>query len=247
VRQNTPLRSAELRTRCPSGLVRPPDGDVSFAGMSSSTTILRLYSDFICPFCFVAEQSTVPRLRDELSISVEWCGFELHPGTPRGGMPLTALFPAPRIPALKQHMSEFAARFGVHDIRHPDHIPNTRRVLAIAELARDRGRLEPFRQAGMAAYWREGRDLENDDDLRAIAAGVGLPADEALAAADDPVYLARVDARQADARGRGVTGIPTFVFGEGAQRETIVGCHPYDAVAAAARRAGARSRLHSLA
>jgi predicted DsbA family dithiol-disulfide isomerase len=217
------------------------------------STVLRLFSDFVCPFCFIAEQSTLPRLREELSITVEWCGFELHPRTPKGGMPLTAFFPAARIPSIKEHLREFAARFGVSGIRHPDHIPNTRRVLAIAELARDRGRLEAFREAGMVAYWREGRDLEDDDDLRAIAAGVGLPADEALAAADDPALLARVDGRQADARRLGVSGIPTFVFGPvdgpgGAEvgAEVIVGCHPYDVVAAAARRAGARPRLRSV-
>jgi predicted DsbA family dithiol-disulfide isomerase len=219
-----------------------------------SPTVLRLFSDFVCPFCFIAEQSTVPRLRDELAISVEWCGFELHPGTPRGGMPLTALFAEARLPALKEHLYQFAARFGVGGIRHPDHIPNTRRVLAIAELARDRGRLDAFREAAMVGYWRAGRDLEDDQDLGAIAQGVGLAADEAVAAADDPAFLARVDARQADARRGGVSGIPTFVFsdpagsdapGEGS-REVIVGCHPYEVLAAAARRAGARPRLRSV-
>ena len=207
-----------------------------------SATVLRLYSDFVCPFCFVAEESTVHRLCEELSITVEWCGFELHPGTPRGGMPLSALFPAARVPGLKQHMARFAADFGVTGILHPDHIPSTRRVLAIAELARDRGRLDPFRQAAMVAYWREGRDLEKDQDLGAIAEGVGLLANEALVAADDLGFLARVDGRQADARRRGVTGIPTFMFGN----EAVVGCQPYEVVAAAARRAGARPRLRSV-
>jgi len=214
--------------------------------MRMSSTVLRLFSDFVCPFCFIAEQATVPRLRDELAVSVEWCGFELHPRTPKGGMPLSALFPAARIPALKENLYRFAAGFGVTGIRHPDHIPNTRRVLAIAELARDRGRLDAFREAGMVAYWREGRDLEDDDDLRAIAAGVGLAADEALAAADDPALLARVDGRQADARRLGVTGIPTFLFGSDGRGEAMVGCHPYEVVAAAARRAGARPRLRSV-
>jgi predicted DsbA family dithiol-disulfide isomerase len=52
----------------------------------------RLYSDFVCPFCFIAEASTVPRLLKELHLTMDWHGFELHPGTPRGGMALTRLF-----------------------------------------------------------------------------------------------------------------------------------------------------------
>ena len=200
---------------------------------------IRLFSDFICPFCFIAEQSTLKRLLQEFDLVVEWCGFELHPTTPRGGMPLSALFPAARLPALRAHMEQFAARFGVTGIQQPEHIPSSRRALAIAELSRARGCLEAFRESAMVAHWREGRDLESDRDLRLIAARVSLDPEEALAAADDPAILQRVDDRQDDARQHGVTGIPTFFI----EREMVVGCQPYEVLAAAARRAGARPRV----
>ncbi len=47
---------------------------------------VRLYSDFICPFCFVAEQSNLVRLQEEFDVEVDRRGFELHPETPVGGM-----------------------------------------------------------------------------------------------------------------------------------------------------------------
>lgn len=204
---------------------------------------LRLYSDFVCPFCFVAEQSTVPRLRDELGVVVDWRGFPLHPRTPKGGMPLTALFPASRVPAAKEHLRQFAARFGVTGIVHPDHIPNTRRVLAMAEWARGQGKLEEFRRAGMEAHWRGGNGLETDADLRRVAESVGLPGDEALAASDDARYLTEVDARIREAHELGVTGIPTFIFvSASGDAEAVVGCQPFEALAAAAVRAGASAR-----
>ena len=200
---------------------------------------LRLYSDFVCPFCFVAEQSTVPRLCDEFDLVVDWRGFPLHPSTPKGGMPLTALFPAARLPAVKEHMKQFAARFGVTGIVHPERLPNTRRVLAVAEYARVQGKLEEFRRAGMEAHWRHGNGLESDDDLRAIAESVGLPGADAVAAAEDPRYVAEVDRKLAEAAQHGVTGIPTFFIGD----EAVVGCQPYEVLAAAAERAGARRRV----
>jgi len=203
---------------------------------------LRLYSDFVCPFCFVAEQSTVPRLREEFDLDVDWRGFPLHPSTPKGGMPLAALLGAARIPAAKEHMRQFAARFGVTGIVHPDRVPNTRRVLAMAEHARDAGKLDEFRRAGMEAHWRHGNGLESDDDLRSIAESVGLDGAAALAAADDPRYAARVDARIAEAHAQGVSGIPTFVIGD----EEVVGCQPYEVLAAAAVRAGAKRRVRPI-
>jgi predicted DsbA family dithiol-disulfide isomerase len=199
---------------------------------------LRLYTDFVCPFCFIAEESTVPRLLREFDLTLDWCGFELHPNTPRGGQSLSRLFPGVSLPSLHERTRRFAARFDVTNFTAPDVLANTRRALAIAELARDRGRLEPFRAAAFEAHWRQGKNLEDDGDLRAIAAAAGLAPEEALRAADDPAMLARVDEKQDEARESGVTGIPTFVIAG----EEVVGCQPYEALAAASERAGVARR-----
>lgn len=202
-------------------------------------TLLRLYTDFVCPFCFIAEESTVPRLVAELDLTLEWHGFELHPETPRGGMPLTELFRGAHLPSLHARTKAFGAQFGVRDFDPPDRLRNTRRALAMAEYARDQGQLEAFRKAAFDAHWRRGKDLEADADLREIAESVGLPAGAALRAADDRVMLERVDARQAAARKSGVSGIPTFDF----ENVRVSGCQPFEVLAEAARRAGAKPRL----
>ncbi len=194
---------------------------------------VRLYSDFICPFCFVAEQSNLVRLQEEFDVEVDWRGFELHPETPVGGMRVTDLFPAARMAAMREFMRSFAAKFDV-EMDAPEHLPNTRRVLAIAELAREQGRLDAFREAAMEAHWRGGKNLEDDADLRAIATSAGIDPEAALRAADDPEYERRVDALRAEAGSSGVTGVPTFFIGD----ECVVGCQSYEIIAAAARKAG---------
>jgi len=199
---------------------------------------LLLYTDFVCPFCFIAEQSTVPRLLEEFELTLDWRGFELHPNTPRGGVSLSTLFPGVPLPALHERIRQFGSRFGVTSFNPPNELHNTRRALAIAELARDRGCLEPFRAAAFEAHWRQGKNLEDDGDLAAVAAAAGLPGDEALRASDDPAMLARVDQKQDEARRRGVTGIPTFIIAG----EEVVGCQPYEILAAVAERAGVRRR-----
>lgn len=199
---------------------------------------LRLYTDFVCPFCFIAEASTVPRLLADFELELDWRGFELHPGTPRGGLPLTALFPGAHLPSLHDRTRRFAAQFGVTGFDPPNRLQNSRRALAIAELARDRGVLEPFRRAAFEGHWRHGKNLESDADLRELATAAGLDTDEALSIADDPGYLERVDEKQADARAQGVSGIPTFFF----ESVRVVGCQPLEALARAAERAGAKRR-----
>ena len=201
---------------------------------------LRLYTDFVCPFCFIAEESTVPRLLRDLDLTLEWHGFELHPGTPAGGLPLGELFPGTDLAAMHERTKRFAASFGVTGFEPPNVLRSTRRALAVAELARDRGRLGPFREAAFRAHWRQGRNLEDLADLASVAADAGLDPAEAVAAADAAPLLARVDSRQQAARAEGVRGIPTFVFLGAQGRETVVGCQTYEILAAAAARAGAR-------
>lgn len=177
-------------------------------------------------------------MQDEYDVAIDWRGFELHPETPEGGVAIERLFGADRVAPMRQYMDRFAGQFGITDMRQPSHLPNTRRALAAAELARDQGRLAAFRKAAMDAYWRHGEDLEDDGVVRRIAAGVGLDPDGAVAAMSDPEYLARVDAVRRESINAGVTGIPTFFLGD----EVVVGCQPYDTLAAAVERAGGLKR-----
>jgi predicted DsbA family dithiol-disulfide isomerase len=202
------------------------------------STTLRLYTDFICPFCFIAEEGTVARLLREFDLKLHWHGFELHPETPPGGMSLNVLFPSVDLKALHERTKAFAAQFGVTNFQPPDRLVNTRRALAVAELAREAGVLEKFRHAALEAHWRKGQNLEDDSVLAALATEAGLDPKAALAAADAPEYLARVDARQNQAKRQGVTGIPTLVIGE----QRIVGCQPYEVLARVADREGVSRR-----
>ena len=184
----------------------------------------------------MAERSSLVRLQDELEVCVDWVGYELHPETPPGGVPLADYLPDPE--ERLGYVRAFAAGFGIGDLVPPQVLASTRRVHAVAQRARALGRLEPFRAAAFDAYWRHGRGLESDADLAAIAREAGLDPGPAIEGARDPAALARVDAAGLAARCAGVTGIPTFDLGE----TRIVGCQRYEVLAEAARRAGARRR-----
>jgi predicted DsbA family dithiol-disulfide isomerase len=170
-------------------------------------------------------------------VEVDWVGYELHPETPPGGLPLAEYLRDAE--AMLGYVRAFAADFGIADLVPPRVLASTRRVHAVAQRARDLGRLEPFRAAAYDAYWRRGRGLESDDDLAAIAREGGLDPAAAVSAARDEEALARVDASRRAATAAGVRGIPTFDVGPA----RIVGCQRYEVLAEAARRAGARRRV----
>lgn len=193
------------------------------------------------------------KLMSEFDLELEWLGFELHPETPRGGVPLTRLFPAAAIEGMHARLREAAAGFGV-TMETPGHLPNTRRALALAEQAREIGRLHDAREAAMRAHWREGRNIEEDEVLASIATAAGLDPAIAVPATEDPRWQGRVDAMREEAMAWGVSGIPTFFLLpdgwslEGAATWTgprparVVGCQPIAHLRQAARQAGATAR-----
>lgn len=113
-------------------------------------------------------------------------------------------------------------------------LPNTRKALAIAEFARDQGKLDKFRTLVMEAHWKDGKDIEDDATLREIATQAGLDAEAALASSKDPEYLKRVDERRAEFKQVPTGGVPTFVIGD----EVIEGCKPYEIIAESLVRVG---------
>ncbi len=169
-------------------------------------------------------------------------GYELHPETPAGGVPLSSYLP--NADAMLGYVKTFAEGFGIQDLVPPTRVQPTRRILAVAGLAREIGRLDALRAISFDAYWRRGWGIESDEDLRWIAREAGMDPAAAIAAAADPVRLADVGASRRDAIAAGVTGLPTFDFVPLAGREAIrvVGCQRYDVLADAAWRSGAARR-----
>jgi predicted DsbA family dithiol-disulfide isomerase len=174
---------------------------------------------------------------------VIWVGYELHPETPPGGVPLSERLRDPE--GAHAYVKSFAAAFGIADLRPPERLANTRRALAAAEHARDQGRLAAFSAAVYDSYWRWGLGIESDADLAAIAGRTGIDPASAVAATRDPALLERVDAARRAALQAGVTGIPTCDVepgapGAGRASSRIVGCQRYEVLVDAVRRAGAR-------
>lgn len=174
-------------------------------------------------------------MQDELSIELDWRGFELHPETPVGGIEIERVFPRRRIAGMREYMRQFAESFGV-EIGSPSRMQNTRRALAVGEYARQDGKQDAFRNLAMIAYWREGKNLENDEHLIEIAEAAGIGRAAVAAVDEDPRWLAAIDRIREEAGSIGVTGIPTFIFGElGGGGTAVIGCQPYEALRRAAQ------------
>jgi predicted DsbA family dithiol-disulfide isomerase len=95
---------------------------------------------------------------------------------------------------------------------HPEVVPNTKHALRVTELARERGRHEEVHDRLMDAYWEEGRNIGDPEELRALAVEAGLDAAEVAEVLAGDEYAHRVRASTTEAHSLGINGIPAFVL-----------------------------------
>ncbi|MEL6168529.1 MAG: DsbA family oxidoreductase [Pseudomonadota bacterium] len=192
---------------------------------------LDILSDPICPWCLIgkAQLDRALEAAGDHPFVVEWHPFQLNPDMPADGMDrreyLETKFGG-RENAIQVYgrIADAAEAAGVAiDFEGINRTPNTLDAHRLIHWAGLEGRQTPVVAALFKAYFQEGRDIGDHAVLLDVAEAQGL--DRAMterllgsdADADD------IRARDAHARERGVTGVPTFVIG---QRHAVPGAQP---------------------
>jgi predicted DsbA family dithiol-disulfide isomerase len=108
----------------------------------------------------------------------------------------------------------------------PPIVPNTRLALRLTELAREQGLHEQFHERLMDAYWSEATDIGAADELRRLAAEVGLDTNGVeRVLADSSAYLDVVEASTRQAQSIGINAIPAFLLD---RRLIVLGAQPFE-------------------
>jgi predicted DsbA family dithiol-disulfide isomerase len=169
---------------------------------------------------------TVEQARREFDAEVAWLPFDLHPEYPPEGIPLAELHRRYGIGVDKEDpLRPRFAKAGL-EYNRPEIVPNTKLALRLSELARDHELHEPFHNRLMDAYWAEAVNIGDADELRRLAAEVGLESAEVERVIADPsAYLELVEETTREAQSIGIRGIPAFVLDK---RLLMVGAQPLD-------------------
>ena len=106
-----------------------------------------------------------------------------------------------------------------------DKVPNSRRALMLAELARERGSFEVLHPRLFDAYWARARDIGDEAVLVDEGNAVGLEEHEIVDALSDGRYLERIEAQTQAAVELGAGGVPAWLIDE---RLLVPGAQPHE-------------------
>jgi len=179
-----------------------------------------VYSDTVCPWCYLGKRrfQLAMAARPQYEARVTWRPFELNPDIPTDGVDRDA-FLAARLgnpERVAQAHAELQRQGGIAGIEFRfdliKRMPNTRRShLLIAHAAR-RGRQAAVKERIMRAYFEEGCDVGDVEELVRLGVEAGLAEHESRSAIILRAGQDGVIAAERHASVLGITGVPTFVF-----------------------------------
>jgi predicted DsbA family dithiol-disulfide isomerase len=205
---------------------------------------VEIWSDVVCPWCYIGKrrfESALERFEHHDQVEVEYRSFQLDPLAEKGqegglderlarkyGVDLE------RARAMNAKVTQTAAGEGLAyrlDIARPG---NTFDVHRLIHLAAAEGRQAEMKERALAAYFTEGRRIDDADTLVELAAEAGLDAGRARQALDGDEFAADVRADEREAAELGITGVPFFVLD---RRYGVSGAQPAEVMTQALQQA----------
>jgi predicted DsbA family dithiol-disulfide isomerase len=176
---------------------------------------ITVFSDYICPFCFLGTE-TLRQVQPQVpSFTLEWKGFQIHPEYPATGISFAqraAQVGKERYAAIWRNITTMAEGIGL-EMRPPTVLTNSLLALEATEYAKDEGKAAEFSRAVYAAYFQDGQNIGDLDVVLGLAQQVGLDATMVQEHLHAGTYRQRLATAQHEARSLGISGVPTFVVG----------------------------------
>jgi predicted DsbA family dithiol-disulfide isomerase len=202
-----------------------------------------IFSDFICPWCYIGKQRlsrALVQLGAESQADVHWLSFQLNPAMPREGMDRKAYRTAKfgswaHSQALDAQVADAGIAEGIRfDFDRMTRTPNTLMAHRLAAVGRQQSVEGFIVERLFQAYFEEGRDIGSIDVLVAIAVESGIDGEQAQQYLESDETVHAVEREEARARKLGITGVPFFVINDA---YAVSGAQPAEVLAASFRKA----------
>lgn len=206
------------------------------------TLTIAITSDFICPWCLVAEtrlNQAIEQLNSPVEIQRIWYPFELNPEMPEAGMDrktyrsqkfgsweYSQALDAKTVQATQA--DGIAFRYDLMTIT-----PNTLKAHRLTWFAGQQDKATAMAERILKAYFTEGKNIAEVETLANLAAEVGIDAEAAKAFLLSDAGMKEVQELKRQALTQGVRGVPHIRIGQ----EVLSGAQSLDVFLAALQNA----------
>jgi len=194
-----------------------------------ATQQLVVYSDYVCPFCYLGKASLEQyRTEREDPLDVAWHQFDLrgYKRRPDGTIDHDVDDGKDEryFEQARENVQKLKAQYDVEmelDLSMDVDSWNAQQAALFVQEERDGDAFARFHDAVFDAMWQAGRDIGDPSVLASLAESVDLDGASIRAAVESEEWDGRLRERFDAAQGTGITGVPTFVYGEHAARGAV--------------------------
>ena len=194
---------------------------------------LDIFSDPICPWCYIgkARLDRALEARPDHPFQVQWHPFQLNPDMPKDGMDrreyLETKFGG-QDGAVKAYLpvaTEAEASGLEINLDAIKRTPNTLNAHRLIHWAGIEQKQNAVVDRLFKAYFVDGKDISDTAHLVEIASSIGMDGNIVERLLSSDADAADIQARDADARHKGVQSVPTFLI---ANQHVVPGAQPTD-------------------
>ena len=163
-------------------------------------------------------------MKQEYPIEETWVSYEIHPERPPAGESAEKRFGRERYNSMMTALRSRGKDLGIEFCERPI-LANSRLAIEAAEYAREKGKLPEFGEKMFNAYFSQGLNIGELENVLNVASDAGLDRDEVRSALENGKY-APPRMQAAEAAGRlGIDSVPTFIIND---RHRLVGAQPIE-------------------
>jgi predicted DsbA family dithiol-disulfide isomerase len=194
---------------------------------------LDILSDPICPWCLIGKTRLEKSLAEipNHPFVIEWHPFQLNPDMPQDGMDRrtyleTKFGGKERAVKVYSEIDQHAREEGLDlDFGAIQRTPNTINAHRLIHWAGIEQKQDEMVNALFDAYFKEGRDIGDDEVLCDLADGIGMDAAVVAKLLKSDADADMIRQRDAHSRQMGVNSVPTFIVDN---RHAVPGAQPAD-------------------
>ncbi|QZY00121.1 DsbA family oxidoreductase [Halobaculum rubrum] len=210
-------------------------GDAAPTDDATDRRPVTVYSDFVCPFCYLGRAS-LRQYRDDRAerdlpeVDVEWQFFDLrgHKRGPDGEIrdDVDDGKDEDYYDQVRENVERLREEYDADGMLEFDEVHDAdswdaQQAALYVKGSYDRDTFRAFYDAVLEAHWEDGREIDDLNTLVELAESVGVDGEEIRDAVDDGTLAEELEAQFEAARERGVTGVPTFVADGHAARGAV--------------------------
>ena len=189
--------------------------------MNRSQLKIDIVSDVVCPWCAIGYKKlskAMTQLDDEISFEVNWKPYELHPEIPKEGFDKKEYYKIKFGESSGSNdkfnfISEEGKKVGLEfNFKKSKNLPNTFLAHRLLWLCRSKDMQDVLAEALFHAYFTDGRDVGNTDELIEISSENGLNREEIKEFFKTNIGHEEVLREENRAREMNIFSVPTYIF-----------------------------------